>query len=76
MPDGSERKKVMKPLRENKELALHLKTAELLIEGIKEAVNRNDGLWGTPEYSRESIKRRCVQARQELLRIYQEVNNE
>lgn len=65
----------MKPLKENKELALHLKNAELLIEGIKEAVNRNDeDFWPVPEYSRESIKRRCVQARQELLRVMQEVD--
>lgn len=67
----------MKSLIENDELMLHLKTAELLIQGIKESVKMNDGgyLRDSPEYSRESIKRRCVQARQELLRVYQEVNN-
>lgn len=67
----------MKSLTENDELMLHLKTAELLIDGIKEAVNHNDGgYWNPPEYSRESIKRRCVQARQELLRVMQEVERE
>lgn len=66
----------MKKLTENNNLMRHMKTAKLLIEGIEESVIMNDGgYWNPPEYSRESIKRRCVQARQELLRVYQEVNN-
>lgn len=65
----------MKSIKENDSLLLHLQTAELLIKGIKESVDMEDSFYPGPQNSRESIKRRCVQARQELLRVYQEVNN-
>ena len=65
----------MHAMKENKNLVLHLKTADMLVEGIKEAVTQNNGKPFTPqEYSRESVKRRCIQARKELLRVMQEVD--
>lgn len=55
----------------------HLETAKLLILGVSDSV---DYIWGhtrademypdiPPEHSKESIKRRCVQIRQELLMV-------
>lgn len=51
----------------------HLETAKLLIMGIEESLDR-PSMNCPPEHSRQSILRRCIQARQELLRVYQEVN--
>lgn len=66
----------MKTMYDNTELRLHLLTARMLLDGISESVERNSGRpYEVPEYSRESIKRRCIQARQELLRVMQEVDN-
>ena len=50
---------------------MHLETAELLIRGIQQSIRINDSEPGTPppEHSTESIKRRCIQARQELLQL-------
>lgn len=49
----------------------HLDTAILLMEGVKESLSIQPDNWGgiPPEHSRESIHRKCVQARQELLQV-------
>lgn len=54
----------------------HLNTAELLLSGIKESFIVEKDKWGLipPEHSKESIKRRCVQARQELLMVMKELD--
>ncbi len=54
-----------------KEARMHLETAELLIRGIQQSIRINDSEPGTPppEHSTESIKRRCIQARQEILQL-------
>ena len=54
-----------------KEARMHLETAELLIRGIQQSIKINDSEPGTPppEHSMESVKRRCIQARQELLQL-------
>lgn len=54
-----------------KEARMHLETAELLIRGIQQSIRINDSEPGTPppEHSIESIKRRCIQARQEILQL-------
>lgn len=54
-----------------KEARMHLETAELLIRGIQRSIKINDSEPGVPppEHSMESIKRRCTQARQELLQL-------
>lgn len=50
-----------------------LETARLLCEGIKESMeemNKRGRIdYMTPQHSVESIKRRCIQARQELLQV-------
>lgn len=59
----------------------HLETAQLLMEGVSDSV---DYIWSKtragemytdvpPEHSKESIKRRCVQIRQELLMVMNEL---
>lgn len=55
---------------------MHLDTAELLMQGMKESIKYNDKEPGTPppEHSAESIKRRCVQIRQELLMVEQGIS--
>lgn len=55
----------------SKEAQLHMETAELLMKGIKESLEAKPDQWGcTPrEHSAASIKRRCVQIRQELLQV-------
>lgn len=58
-------------------LDLHLKTAELLIKGVRESIEVTgsfyEGKWYgneiPPEHSDESIVRRCIQIRQELLQV-------
>ena len=55
-------------------LKLHLDTAELLMKGVKESLNVPlEKAYGyeivPPEHSDESIIRRCVQIRQELLQV-------
>lgn len=57
----------------SEESARHLDTAILLMEGVKESLSAEPDKWGCipPEHSRESIHRRCVQARQELLQVCQ-----
>lgn len=49
----------------------HLDTAILLMSGVKESLSVKPDYWGIipPEHSAESIYRRCVQARQELLQV-------
>ena len=51
----------------------HLETARLLCEGIKESMEEMDKRERincmTPQHSVEFIKRRCIQARQELLQV-------
>ena len=52
-------------------LKLHLDTAELLMKGVQESVTVKPDHWNIipPEHSSESIIRRCVQIRQELLQV-------
>lgn len=53
---------------------LHLKTADLLMEGIKESMEELEKEYmPAPEHSVNSVRRRIVQARQELLRVEQEL---
>ena len=64
-------------------LARHMQTAKLLMEGIeesmatwdKEKVNKGwcSNINATPEHSRESVIRRCIQTRQELLQVIKEL---
>ena len=59
----------------------HLETAKLLMEGVSESVDYNCNKtragemypYVPPEHSKESIKRRCVQIRQELLMVMKEL---
>lgn len=54
---------------------LHLQTADLLMEGIKESVEELEKeAMPAPEHSVNSVSRRIVQARQELLRVEQELH--
>jgi hypothetical protein len=55
----------------SEESVRHLDTAILLMEGVKESLSAEPDKWRCipPEHSRESIHRRCVQARQELLQV-------
>lgn len=60
-------------------LKLHLDTAILLLQGIKESLEvqeeHGQGVAGIPpEHSCTSIERRCVQARQEIRRVVQEID--
>ena len=62
-----------------KKIEKHLQTAKLLMDGIEESMStwnkeRTDKGWysyvsSKPEHSRESVIRRCVQIRQELLQV-------
>ena len=53
---------------------LHLETADLLLEGIKESVEELEKeCMPAPEHSVNSVSRRIVQVRQELLRVEQEL---
>lgn len=60
----------------------HLDTAKLLLQGVSDSA---DEIWRktragemypdvAPEHSRESIKRRCIQIRQELLMVMKELS--
>lgn len=52
------------------ECKLHLQTADLLLEGIKESMEELEkGCMPAPEHSVNSVSRRIVQVRQELLRV-------
>lgn len=63
----------------NKAVKQHLQTAKLLMEGIEESMATwdkervNKGCYSyintETEHSRESVIRRCVQIRQELLQV-------
>lgn len=54
-----------------KDADLHFKTALLLIQGVQESMKVKPDQWNNvpPEHSAESIKRRLVQIRQELLQV-------
>ena len=65
----------------NSNARFHLETAKLLMQGV---TNSADYIWSVtrageqypeipPEHSKESIKRRCVQIRQELLIVMKEL---
>jgi len=55
---------------------LHLQTADLLMEGIKESMEELEKeAMPAPEHSVNSVSRRIVQARQELLRVEQELHS-
>ena len=63
-----------------KKIDLHLNTAYLLMEGISETALEWDKkdpsyhYYSQPrEHSKESMIRRCVQARQELLQVIKEL---
>ena len=58
------------------ECKLHLQTADLLMQGIKESmeVREKSDYMPPPEHSVNSISRRIVQVRQELLRVNQELH--
>ena len=57
------------------ECKLHLQTADLLLEGIKESMEELEKeAMPAPEHSVNSISRRIVQVRQELLRVEQELH--
>ena len=60
-----------------KEAKLHFDTAVLLMKGLEQSLNVKPNQWGTvpPEHSAESIKRRCVQIRQELLQVEKGVSS-
>lgn len=59
----------------------HLETAKLLMEGVSDSADyicnktRTGEMYPDipPEHSKESIKRRCVQIRQELLMVMKEL---
>jgi|GEM_PF-3830775 len=56
------------------ECKLHLQTADLLLEGIKESMEELEKeVIPAPEHSVNSVSRRIVQVRQELLRVQQEL---
>lgn len=54
-----------------KDADLHFKTALLLMQGLQESMKVKPDKWNNvpPEHSAESIKRRLVQVRQELLQV-------
>lgn len=56
----------------------HLETARLLVEGCKESLSKMEesgNIYFMPRQdSITSIKRRCIQARQELLQVCQELD--
>lgn len=53
---------------------LHLETADLLLEGIKESMEELEKeCMPAPEHSVNSVSRHIVQVRQELLRVEQEL---
>lgn len=61
------------------ECKMHLQTADLLLQGIKESMDRleqeqEQELIPPPEHSVNSVSRRIVQVRQELLRVDQELH--
>lgn len=60
-----------------KDADLHFKTAQLLMEGLQESMKAQPNKWGSipPEHSAESIKRRLVQVRQELLQVAKGVSS-
>ena len=67
------------------EIKRHLQTAKLLMEGIEESMTtwskeRVDKGWYSyvsteTEHSKESVVRRLIQTRQELLQVLKELNN-
>lgn len=58
------------------ECKMHLQTADLLLQGIKESmvVLEKGEFLPPPEHSVNSVSRRIVQVRQELLRVDQELH--
>ena len=65
----------------NEKARRHLETAKMLMNGVSDSA---DYIWSKtragemypdipPEHSKESIKRRCVQIRQELLMVMKEL---
>lgn len=54
----------------------HIQTADLLMQGVKESMDVQIGTEGmvSPEHSTESIKRRLIQARQELLTVSKQLD--
>ncbi len=58
------------------ECKLHLQTADLLLQGIKESMEilEKGEYLPPPEHSINSVSRRIVQVRQELLRVDQELH--
>lgn len=57
------------------ECKMHLQTADLLLQGIKESMEELEKEYmPAPEHSVSSVSRRIVQVRQELLRVDQELH--
>ena len=66
-----------------KDKSIHLQTAKLLLQGIEETLDqwpeKTKPAWGwagimdQDEKSKESVIRRCVQARQEILMFMKEL---
>lgn len=57
------------------ECKMHLQTADLLLQGIKESMEELEKEYmPAPEHSVNSVSRRIVQVRQELLRVDQELH--
>lgn len=57
------------------ECKMHLQTADLLLQGIKESMGELEKeCMPAPEHSVNSVSRRIVQVRQELLRVDQELH--
>lgn len=57
------------------ECKMHLQTADLLLQGIKESMEELEKEYmPAPEHSVNSVSRRIVQVRQELLRVNQELH--
>lgn len=54
-----------------KSMKNHLYTAQLLLAGIEESAGVEPDEYGDvpPEHSKESMIRRCVQVRQEILQV-------
>ena len=70
--------------RKNSNVRMHFTTAIYLMEGLKESMAADPNKWESgkytyesfsPENSDESIIRRCVQIRQELLQVMKGIRN-
>lgn len=58
-------------MKMTKNVKNHFTTAQLLLAGVEESMGVEPDKWGviSPEHSKASMIRRCVQARQEILQV-------